>query len=153
MLIFLFVLLLGAFCNRIHPSRPPCKANVDHANFPTLNRGTNTGYRQVPDSLGRLTRLRSLRLEENPHLRGPIPATLASRPDCDVRADELVTEDTEATMLGSKLDDWFLMPRKARQQPIRIIRQTRDRPKTNDYGWGEVLCRAGPFEKFIEEVQ
>ena len=73
---------------------------------------------QVPDSLGRLTRLRSLRLEENPHLRGPIPSPLASRPDCAARADELVMEDTEATMLGSKLDEWFLMPRKARKPTV-----------------------------------
>lgn len=68
---------------------------------------------QVPESLGRLTGLRSLRLDENSSLQGPIPEPLASRSGCDVRADELVLEDTEATMLGSRLDEWFLMPRKA----------------------------------------
>lgn len=117
--------LLGTFCTHAllcplpqpveHGSTaPPCKPNIwshEHSNAPSLH---HTGY-QVPDSLGRLTQLRLLRLEENPHLRGPIPAPLASRPDCAVRADELVMEDTEATMLGSKLDEWFLMPRKVRQ--------------------------------------
>ncbi|CAB1103774.1 unnamed protein product [Ectocarpus sp. CCAP 1310/34] len=69
---------------------------------------------RVPESLGCLTGLRSLRLEENPSLRGPIPDQLASGVNCNVRADQPVLEDTEAAMLGSKLDEWFLMPRKAR---------------------------------------
>lgn len=69
---------------------------------------------QVPESLGCLTGLRSLRLEENPSLRGPIPDQLASRVSCNVCADQPVLDDTEATMLGSRLDEWFLMPRKAR---------------------------------------
>ncbi|CAM9858960.1 unnamed protein product, partial [Ectocarpus sp. 8 AP-2014] len=68
---------------------------------------------RVPESLGCLTGLRSLRLEENPSLRGPIPDQLASGVNCNVRADQPVLEDTEATMLGSRLDEWFLMPRKA----------------------------------------
>jgi len=89
--------------------------NEHTSNLLTRNRCTTRVVYQVPDSLGRLTRLRCLRLEENPHLRGPIPATLASRSGCAVRADDLVMEDTEATMLGSKLGDWFLMPRKARR--------------------------------------
>eukprot|EP00903_Cladosiphon_okamuranus_P011957 g11230.t1 len=67
----------------------------------TLRLDGNTLEGSVPPSFGNLTRLEVLQLQ------------LASRPDCAVRADELVIEDTEATMLGSKLDEWFLMPRKA----------------------------------------
>lgn len=93
----------------------------------TTHRYTTWNGHQVPDSFSRLTELRSLRLEENPSLRGPIPAPLASRQGCAVRADELVMEDTEATMLGSKLGGWFLMPRKARQQAKQHLYQIRDR--------------------------
>ena len=61
-----------------------------------------------------MTGLRSLRLEGNPSLRGPIPEPLASRSDCAVTADDSVLEDTEATKLGARLGDWFLMTRKVK---------------------------------------
>ena len=67
---------------------------------------------KVPESLSRLTGLRSLRLEGNPSLQGPIPGYLASRSECMVSADKTVLEDTEARMLGSRLEEWFLVPRK-----------------------------------------
>lgn len=123
--------LLGTLCSHVFllPSPnltelgltpPPCKTHTGQHTIVASH-----GH-QVPDSLGRLTGLRSLRLEENPSLRGPIPGPLAARPDCAVRADELVFEDTEATMLGSKLDEWFLMPRKASKTTHNLY-HTRDR--------------------------
>lgn len=65
----------------------------------------------MPLSIRQLTGLRTLRLERNPCLRGPVPREIASKPDCLVSADEPVLEDTEAQALGARLGDWFLMPR------------------------------------------
>eukprot|EP00904_Undaria_pinnatifida_P004223 jgi/Undpi1/13801/HiC_scaffold_9.g03452.m1 len=79
----------------------------------TLGVRDNALSGRVPESLGRLTCLRSLRLEGNPSLKGPVPESLTSRPDCAVTADDNVLEDTEATKLGARLGDWFLMTRKA----------------------------------------